>query len=166
MDEQESAAWLGLVSVLELLPSALDAQLQRDAGITHFEFVVLSILRFAPDSTLRMKQLAAATNASLPRLSHVVSRLEARSLVERLPCPEDRRATNARLTSEGRRVLIHATPGHVDHVRNLVLDAVGPTDLPDLERITRAIAARLDPEGVYSAALAGTPMESRSGGAE
>lgn len=145
MDDLESEAWLQLVSVLELLPAALDAQLQQDSGITHFEFAVLSMLQFAPDRTLRMKELASATNSTLPRLSHVVSRLEQRELVERLPCPEDRRATNARLTSAGRRAIIRATPGHVETVRRFVLDALDRDQLRALADVAGAISRRLDP---------------------
>ncbi|TPX04371.1 MarR family transcriptional regulator, partial [Schumannella luteola] len=55
LDEQESAAWLALVSLLELLPSALDSQLQRDSELTHFEFAVLSMLKFAGEP-IRMSE--------------------------------------------------------------------------------------------------------------
>ncbi len=89
MNEQESAAWLGLVTVCQLLPVALDSQLQRDSDMTHFEFLVLSVLKFAPDRTERMSDLARTTNATLPRLSHVCSRLEKRGLVERAASPDD-----------------------------------------------------------------------------
>ena len=68
------------------------------AGLTHFEYFVLAMLSEAPERTLRMTALAQRTNATLPRLSHVVRRLEDRGLVRRFPCPEDGRATNARLT--------------------------------------------------------------------
>ena len=82
-------------------PGVLDSQLRRDAGLTHFEYFVLAMLSEAPERTLRMTALAQRTNATLPRLSHVVRRLEERGLVERFPCPEDGRATNARLTAAG-----------------------------------------------------------------
>jgi DNA-binding MarR family transcriptional regulator len=143
MDERESRAWLGLIAVAQLLPAALDSQLQRDAQLTHFEFLVLTSLRFAPESTMRMTELAASTNATLPRLSHVCARLEKRSIVDRFPCPEDRRATNVRLTAEGRRVLIHAMPGHIETARRLVIDALTPSQLDALAEITSAIADRL-----------------------
>jgi DNA-binding MarR family transcriptional regulator len=145
MDDLESAAWLGLVTMLELVPPSLDAQLQRDAGLTHFEFMVLSLLRFAPGSTLQAKQLAIDTNATLARLSHVVSRLTGRGLVERLPCPGDRRATNVHLTDEGRRAVIRAMSGHVDHVRRLVLDRLSRDELAALAAITAKINVVLDP---------------------
>ncbi len=153
LDEQESAAWLALVSLIELLPSALDSQLQRDSDMTHFEFSVLSILRFSPDQTLRMSDLAAGTTATLPRLSHVVTRLEKRGIVERLPCPEDKRATNVRLTDVGRRAVIRATPGHIALVRSAVLDSLSREQLGQLEQIAGSITSALDPEGRFTSRL-------------
>ena len=69
----EREAWLGLIGVVELLPGALDAQLQRDAGVSHFEYMVLAMLSEAPERTLRMTALAAQTHSTLPRLSDVVT---------------------------------------------------------------------------------------------
>jgi len=153
LDAEESAAWLSLVALTELLPSALDSQLQRDSDMTHFEFAVLSFLRFSPDSTLRMTDLAAGTNATLPRLSHVVTRLEKRGLVERVPCPEDRRATNARLTDAGRRELIRATPGHIALVRRVVIDSLDRDQLAQLAEIATAIGRALDPDQRFTALI-------------
>src|SRR5579885_1758309 len=110
LDESERAAWLRLVAVVELLPGALDTQLRRDSQLTHFDYFVLAMLSEAPERTLRMTALAQRTNATLPRLSHVVRRLEERSLVERFPCPEDKRATNARLTPTGWERVVAAAP--------------------------------------------------------
>lgn len=146
MNDQESAAWLGLTAVFQLLPAALDRQLQRDSGITHFEFVVLSTLQLSPEPTMRMTALAEATVATLPRLSHVCGRLEKRGLIERSPCPEDRRATNARLTADGRRELIRSVPGHIATARRLVIDALTPEQLDALAGITSTIQSRLAEE--------------------
>lgn len=165
MDEQESDAWLGLVSVLELLPAALDAQLQQDSKLTHFEFMVLSLLQLAPGRVLRMKELAAGTNATLPRLSHVVSRLEGRGLIERASCPEDKRATNARLTDLGRREIVLATPRHVETVRGLVLDQLSREDLAALATVAGKIARNLDPSDRLGQLLgSGTPIQPDSAG--
>ena len=101
LDPQERAAWVRLVAVAELLPGVLDAQLRRDSDLSHFDYFVLAMLSESPERTLRMTSLAQRTNATLTRLSHAVRRLEERGLVERFPCPEDGRATNARLTAEG-----------------------------------------------------------------
>lgn len=147
LDDDEREAWLGLIAVAELLPAALDTQLRRDAALTHFEYIVLAMLSEAPDRTLRMTSLARRTNATLPRLSHVVRRLEERGLVERVPCPEDGRATNARLTPAGWDTVVAAAPGHVDTVRRLVLDPLSRAQVAQLQRIGESLLAVLDPKG-------------------
>ena len=154
LDAEERAAWLRLVAVVELLPGVLEAQLRRDAGLSHFDYFVLAMLSEAADRSLRMTALAHRTNATLPRLSHVVQRLENRGLVERFPCPEDRRATNARLTDVGWDAVVAAAPGHVDTVRAHVLDPLSRAQLRQLAAIGDALLTRLDPAGRTSDLLA------------
>lgn len=144
MNPQESRAWLGLVSVSQLLPHVLDSQLLRDSELTHFEFTVLSALYVAPDSTLRMSKLAEETAATLPRLSHVCTRMGKRNLLERVPSSEDKRATDVVLTSEGRRLFIRSIPKHIELVRRLVIDALSPEQLDALAEISETIGARLE----------------------
>lgn len=151
LTRDELAAWVRVVAVLELLPGVLDAQLRRDAELTNFDYYVLAMLSEAPKETLRMTTLAAQTHATLPRLSHVVRRLEERGLVERIPCPQDGRATNARLTSAGRRKVEQTAPGHVANVRRHVIDALAPEQIGQLTAITDAVLRRLDPTGTMTA---------------
>src|SRR5690242_18981149 len=117
LDEAQRTAWVKLVAVVEMLPGVLDTQLRHDSSLTHFEYFVLSVLSEDENRTLRMTALAQRTNATLPRLSHVVARLERRGLVARFPCLEDGRATNARLTDAAWDTLVAAAPGHVAAVR-------------------------------------------------
>ncbi len=124
LSDRELQAWIRLVAVVELLPGALEQQLRRDSDLSHFEYYVLAMLSEAPERWLRMTTLAARANATLSRLSHVVSRLESRGLVERVPCPQDGRATNAVLTAAGWDTVVAAAPGHVENVRRLVIDAL------------------------------------------
>jgi DNA-binding MarR family transcriptional regulator len=151
LTDEERIAWVRLAAVLELLPGVLDTQLRRDSELTHFEYFVLAMLSEAPERTLRMTSLAARTNATLPRLSHVVRRLEDRGLVRRSPCPEDGRATNAQLTDAGWDKVVAAAPGHVANVREQVLDALTGGQITQLAEITEAILGRIDPEGVVMA---------------
>jgi len=150
LDDEQLDAWVKLVAVVELLPGVLDSQLRRDSGLTHFEYFVLAMLSEAGDRTLRMTTLAQRTNATLPRLSHVVRRLEDRDLVVRSPCPEDGRATNAQLTQAGMTEVVAAAPGHVANVRHHVIDALTPSQLQQLRGIADALLTRLDPEGRMS----------------
>ena len=78
LTDEEQATWLAFASVLFRMPVALDSQLQRDAGINHFEYTVMSALSEAPGRTLRMSHLAAMAESGLSRLPQVVGRLEKR----------------------------------------------------------------------------------------
>ena len=147
LSPRELRTWMRLPAVSELLPGVLDAQLQRDAQLTHFEYLVLAMLSEAPDRTLRMTDLALKTNATLPRLSHVVKRLEGRGYVERSPCPEDRRATLAVLTDAGWDKVVATAPGHVDTVREHIIDRLTPEQVDQLDQIARSILESLDTEG-------------------
>lgn len=146
MSPAEAEAWVGLIRVCTLLPSELDSQLQRDSSMTHFEFGVLTFLRRMPGATAAMSEIAWATSATLSRLSHVCTRLQARGLIEKSISATDARVTEITLTSAGRRALVLATPGHIETARRLVVDALSDDDLAHLARITAILGERLDPE--------------------
>ena len=146
LDDDERAAWLQLIATVTLLPAALDSQLQRDSGVTHFDWVVLVFLSGAPDRTLQMSTLAGRASSSLSRLSHVVAKLERKGWVRREPCPTDARATNAVLTDAGEEKVVATAPGHLVRVRELVFDGIDPTDVAALTAVTARLLARLDPD--------------------
>jgi DNA-binding MarR family transcriptional regulator len=93
-----------------------------------------------------MSSLAEVTNASLSRLSHLVKRLEDRGLVCREPDRADGRFTNAILTDDGFRALADAAPGHLAHVRSLVIDVLSPEQLRRLGLAADRIMSRVDAE--------------------
>lgn len=147
LDDDESAAWFALVSLVVRLPAALDAQLRRDAGVNHFEYQVMAILSMHPGRSLRMSRLADLTDGSLSRLSHTVRRLEDRGWVRRSADPDDRRAVTATLTADGTRTLEAAAPGHVAEVRARVFDPLTPTQVAQLRTIATRIVESIDPDG-------------------
>jgi DNA-binding MarR family transcriptional regulator len=132
--------------VLIRLPSALDAQLQRDAGISHFEYQVLAALSEAPGRALRMSTLAMLAEGSLARLSQAVGRLERRGWVRRRPDPDDGRYTLAILTELGWDVVVATAPGHVEEVRRLVFDPLTKAQVRQLGEIGRRIMRAVDPD--------------------
>src|SRR5690242_3359291 len=93
LDAEQHQTWLALAGMMARLPGAVDAQLQRDAQLSHFEYQVLAGLSMAPDRTLRMSVLASFAEGSLARLSQVVARLEKRGWIRRTPDPVDGRFT-------------------------------------------------------------------------
>jgi DNA-binding MarR family transcriptional regulator len=140
----EVDSWLSVVRLLTWLPWSIDQQLRRDSNLGMVEYQVLARLSNRPGRTLRMSSLADLANASLSRLSHLVKRLEARGLVRREPDPEDGRFTNAILTDKGYQTLAEAAPGHVAHVRSLVIDVLSPEQLRRLGRDADRIVSRID----------------------
>jgi DNA-binding MarR family transcriptional regulator len=147
LDPDERAAWLSLAGVMTLLPAALDAQLQREAGLSHFEYMVLAMLSEQPTRTMRMSDLAGLTNGSLSRLSHVARRLEDQGFLTRQACPDDGRATNAVLTDAGHAKVVATAPGHVATVRSLVFDALTPAQRSQLQTIGDRILGQVNPGG-------------------
>jgi len=147
LEPDELETWLSYVAATTLLDGALDRQLQRDAGMPLAYYQILAILSGVPGRTLRMSDLAAATQSSQSRLSHAVARLECKGWIRRKPCPEDRRSTFAQLTEEGFAVLADAAPGHVCSVRRHLFDRLTAEQVAQLHEITRAVLSGLGVAG-------------------
>ena len=143
----ENETWLQFSEIMIRMPSALDAQLQRDAGLSFYEYMVLAMLSEQADRTLGMGHLARLTSGSLSRLSHVVKRLEKQGFVTREPSPHDRRHTNAILTDTGLVKIVEAAPGHVANVRRLIFDALTPAQTHQLRDASSTIRTQIDPSG-------------------
>jgi DNA-binding MarR family transcriptional regulator len=141
LSDEQQAAWRPFVALLIRLPAALDAELQKDAGISQFDYLVLSSLSEAPDRALRMSELAALASSSLSRLSHVISRLETRGWVRREPCPGDGRFINAILTEDGWQKVVATAPGHVAAVRRLLVDLLTHEEFQSLGTISEKVLA-------------------------
>jgi DNA-binding MarR family transcriptional regulator len=145
LEQDELASWMSLAALLFKLPGVLDFQLQRDSGLSHFEYLVLAGLSESPGRSRRMSELAGFANGSLSRLSHVVKRLEQRGFVERHPAEDDGRITVATITDAGFEMVVAAAPGHVTAVREYVIDALTPEQLTQLKTIADQILAKVDP---------------------
>jgi DNA-binding MarR family transcriptional regulator len=143
LSDDEQRAWRRLAAVVTLLPATLDSQLQRDADLTHYEYWVLAMLSEAPERALRMSELAALSNGSLSRLSHVVSRLDKRGYVRRDRTPEDGRGWLATLTDSGYAKIVASAPGHVEEVRRRVFDGLTADQVVQLEQIMSTLLSRL-----------------------
>ncbi|WP_312867621.1 MarR family winged helix-turn-helix transcriptional regulator [Amycolatopsis pithecellobii] len=149
LTQDEQQTWVTLFSVLMRLPGELDTQLQRDAGINLFEYMIMAALSLRPERRLRMSLLAAISEGSLPRLSQAIGRLEKRGWVRRSPDPEDGRYTLAILTDEGLDKVVATAPGHVAEVRRLVFDPLTKAQPRQLHDICGRIMRTIDPDGPY-----------------
>jgi len=124
----------------------LDAQLQHDDGISISELEVLMALVRSPGRRLRVRDLVDITGWEKSRVSHQVTRMASRGLVERQECAEDRRATWIHLTGDGRRVVVRALPKHSATIRRILFDALTPDQQDALLGIARTMNTAISDE--------------------
>lgn len=144
LSDDEQRVWRTYLLANQLLWSALDRQLQRDAGMPHAYYMILAVLSEAPNRELTMSQLARMVASSPSRLSHAVARLEQKGWVRRRRHDTDGRTTVASLTDDGFAVLAEAAPGHVEEVRGILFDPLTPEQVERLGEIVAAIVAAHD----------------------
>jgi DNA-binding MarR family transcriptional regulator len=137
-DQQDE--WRALFAMIDILPTAIDSQLKRDAGLNRYEYQVLVVLSQSPDHTVGLSELAGEARGSLSRLSHALTRLERSGWVERCPATQPGgRRMRARLTEAGFEKLVATAPGHVREVRRLVIDVLAEGQLTALADAARSI---------------------------
>lgn len=142
LDPVEQRAWRAIVALMTRLPGALDTQLQREFGVTHFEYWVLTLLSEEPGHRLQMSELAHKANASLSRLSHVVSKMERMGWAQR-SATTGRRGVQAVLTEDGYSKVVEAAPGYLDAVRRLVFDGLDAHQKAQLADLSDVLAVRV-----------------------
>jgi DNA-binding MarR family transcriptional regulator len=132
LSEDEQRAWRAWISASQLLNHRLNAELQRQHGLTMADYEILVQLSECPERRLRMSELAERTYASRSRLTHQIDRMVKAGLVERQECDLDRRGAFAALTDKGWKAIVAAAPDHVQSVRTFLIDALGQEDFATL----------------------------------
>jgi DNA-binding MarR family transcriptional regulator len=145
LDDRERETWLAFIFATRLFWEEVERDLQRDARLPFGYYEILVMLSGAPDRTLRMSELAEATQSSRSRLSHAVARLEHEGWVRREGCATDRRGALAVLTDEGFAALAAAAPSHVESVRQHLFDQLTRQQQDGLREICDQLLAHLAP---------------------
>ncbi|WHT20930.1 MarR family transcriptional regulator [Crossiella sp. CA-258035] len=143
LSEAELRTWITFVEATHLLERRLEHQLQTDGGLSHAQYDVLTTLSAAPGQRMRMTELAGRTVVSKSGLTYQVSRLERAGLVRRESCATDERGVVAVLTEAGQRLLDKIAPGHVDTVRDYLIDLMTAEERAVLERVMSAVRERV-----------------------
>lgn len=146
LDEHELRTWRTFLRMHAQLAARLHRQLQADSGLSLSDYEVLVALTDAPDGTVRPVDLQQTLQWEQSRLSHHLTRMQRRGLVERRECAEDARGAFIVLTADGRRVIESAAPGHVAAVRHWFLDQLHADDLATLEQLSTRVLQRLEEE--------------------
>jgi DNA-binding MarR family transcriptional regulator len=145
LDDDEQRAWRGFLDVHAQLNAAINRQLQSTTGLSLSDYAILVELTsdVAPDGSLRMFELGERLQWEKSRVSKQVSRMEARGLVERRHCADDRRGAFVDLTPEGRAAIEAAAPAHVELVRDLFFEGATRDQVRALGDFTERVLGRL-----------------------
>ncbi|MFI7634795.1 MarR family winged helix-turn-helix transcriptional regulator [Nonomuraea sp. NPDC049400] len=129
LDETEMAAWRAFLSTSHLLERRIEEQLKASAGLTHPQYEILVRLAEAPGRQMRMTELSRGAVVTKSALTYQITQLEKAGLVERATCPSDERGVLAVLTDAGMRCLEQVAPGHVEVVREYLIDRLSREEL-------------------------------------
>src|SRR5579884_1477804 len=134
----EQRAWRAYLDMNARLAARLNRELQDEFGLSIADFSVLVQLSEHVDARMRVLELARALRWEKSRLSHQLSRMQQRGLVERSNCSEDRRGAFIVLTERGRAAVEDAAPRHVEGVRRYLFDGLTDEQVGTLEAIAQA----------------------------
>ena len=140
LDETEDRAWRGLLRMIWLIEIGIGRDLM-DEGLSSADYHVLANLSEAPGREMRITDLAARMGWSKSRLSHQLSRMQARGLVCRNTISTDGRGALAVLAPAGWEAIRKAAPGHVESIRRHLLGRLSPEQVEALAGITDAVLA-------------------------
>ena len=143
LSTEEEQLWRAWAQVNAELTARLQRSLQDDSGLSMSDYGVLVHLTDCPNGRRRVSDLANLLQWERSRVSHHLTRMERRGLIQRDECLEDGRGAFIVVTPAGRLAIEQAAPGHVAAVRRLFLDALDPADLPALTAALGKVHARL-----------------------
>lgn len=143
LDAREQSAWRAYLDMNALLTARLNREMQEESGISIADFSVLVPLSEHPDGRMRVLELARTLGWEKSRLSHQLTRMGQRGLIERSNCNEDRRGAFVVLSDAGRRTVEAAAPRHVESVRRYLFDELSPEQVDALGTIARTVVDRL-----------------------
>jgi DNA-binding MarR family transcriptional regulator len=146
LSAQEERVWRRWLTLNARLSATLHKELQDDSGLSMPDFEVLVHLTDSPHGRIRVTDLAKALQWERSRVSHHVTRMERRRLVQRVECAEDGRGAFIVITPRGRAAIEQAAPGHVNAVRRLVFDALSDEEVNAFATIIEKALTQLDNE--------------------
>lgn len=144
LDEREQRAWRGFSRMHRRLTKVLGNQLLQDSGLSAADYELLVPLSEAVGDQLRARDLARTVDWEKSRLSHQLTRMEQRGLVERRECPTDARGAFISLTMAGRAAIEGAAPQHVEAVRGHFMDLLTEDEIDVLTRISGRVLDHLE----------------------
>src|ERR1051326_5811825 len=144
LSEAEQRAWRGFIRLQNEVRAQVSRRLQQETGLSGADYDVLVILSEAPGGRFRAFEIGAVINWEKSRLSHHLTRMAQRGLIERQACADDSRYAEIVLTPAGRTAIVEAAPKHVAHVREHFIDVLSPEQIDAFIAIADTVLTRLD----------------------
>ncbi len=146
LDVKEERAW----RLFQVMQARLTALLARDlsahSGLSFQDYVVLVALTDERAGQIRLLRLGALLGWEKSRISHQVSRMAERGLVEKRKCGSDRRGAFVAVTPKGREEIGAAAPSHLEAVRRLFIDRLTPAQLASIAEVAEVVLAAVADE--------------------
>jgi DNA-binding MarR family transcriptional regulator len=139
LDDAEMRAWLGYRRMRLLLDLQISRDLAEDSGLSEADYDVLSNLSETDEQRMRLTELSAHMLWSKSRLSHHITRMQQRGLVDREEIPSDERGAVLVLTKAGRQAIGAAAPPHVESVRRHFIDLLSDDQIKVLGDVADTI---------------------------
>jgi len=142
LTEDQQRMWRNYLALSGRLQAAMNRQLQARCGLSLADYEVLVVL--SERGPVRVLELAAALGWEQSRLSHQLTRMRGRHLLERHGSEHDRRGATVEITAAGSDALRTAAPDHVSLVRSVLFDGMTATQLRGFDAVITAALSRLE----------------------
>jgi len=145
ISEEEWDVWRSFYAMRRQLDHALERQLQADGDISRPEFEILLAIFESESKQLRARDLVTAVGWEKSRISHQVTRMERRGLVERRECDSDARGRWVGLTHDGRRAVLGSMRDHAATIRRYFFDVLSPDELRAIGTASKSVLDAIEP---------------------
>jgi DNA-binding MarR family transcriptional regulator len=120
---------------------ALATEVLRDDGLSFLEGLTLAAVFFEAPKTIKPSQLAEAFGTTRGNVSHCVSSLEAKGLLQRRIDPEDARAYQLALKPQGKRCALRVIAA-LDKLQREFAAEIGTATLGEVLKTLRKLEER------------------------
>ncbi|WP_051944361.1 MarR family winged helix-turn-helix transcriptional regulator [Streptacidiphilus rugosus] len=144
LSPEEQRVWRSFLRMQKELDAQLSRQMQTESELSMADFSVLVVLTDVPEGQARVLELARELQWEKSRLSHHLTRMVKRDLIARAECESDGRGSYVVITDAGRQAIRSAAPRHVELVRKLFFDPLGPEQLAHLGEISGRILGAME----------------------
>ena len=134
LSPRELRAWHAFKSMGEAVMERVGRDIVEATGLSGSDFGVLSRLADLGKGEMRQQALAVSMGWDKSRLSHHLTRMQSRDLIERRD--GESRVVLVRLTKEGRAKLEMARPVHAASVRRNLLSRLSAAQMETMVRVS------------------------------